>query len=100
MKIQCTLLVTEQFACIVKILTLLQTYFNAPEGDEPLALDMEGMGKGEIWINGQSIGRYWTAVASGTCDGCSYTGNFRPTKCHSGCGQATQRWYEHSVDII
>jgi len=26
-----------------------------------LALDMEGMGKGQIWINGQSIGRYWTA---------------------------------------
>uniref|UniRef100_A0A6N2N6L2 Beta-galactosidase n=1 Tax=Salix viminalis TaxID=40686 RepID=A0A6N2N6L2_SALVM len=39
-------------------LTWHKAYFNAPEGDEPLALDMEGMGKGQLWINGQSIGRY------------------------------------------
>ena len=70
-----------------------QAYFNAPKGDEPLALDMEGMGKGQIWINGQSIGRYWTAYASGDCNGCSYTGTFRPPKCQVGCGQPTQRWY-------
>ncbi|KAE8707112.1 Beta-galactosidase 5 [Hibiscus syriacus] len=70
-----------------------KAYFNAPEGDEPLALDMESMGKGEIWINGQSIGRYWTAYAHGDCSGCSYAGTFRPTKCQLGCGQPTQRWY-------
>ena len=71
---------------------MLQTYFNAPEGDEPLALDMESMGKGQIWINGQSIGRYWTAYAHGDCNGCSYAGTFRPPKCQLGCGQPTQRW--------
>ncbi|KAK7307507.1 hypothetical protein VNO77_40637 [Canavalia gladiata] len=74
-------------------LTWHKTYFNAPEGNEPLALDMEGMGKGQIWINGQSIGRYWTAPASGNCDDCSYAGTFRPPKCQVGCGQPTQRWY-------
>ncbi|KAF3440738.1 hypothetical protein FNV43_RR19024 [Rhamnella rubrinervis] len=74
-------------------LTWHKTYFNAPEGDEPLALDMEGMGKGQIWINGQSIGRYWTAYASGNCNECSYAGTFRPPKCQVGCGQPTQRWY-------
>ncbi|KAK3224226.1 hypothetical protein Dsin_011251 [Dipteronia sinensis] len=74
-------------------LTWHKTYFNAPDGDEPLALDMEGMGKGQIWINGESIGRYWTAYASGNCNGCSYTGGFRPTKCQLGCGQPTQKWY-------
>ncbi|KAH7566338.1 hypothetical protein JRO89_XS08G0140000 [Xanthoceras sorbifolium] len=74
-------------------LTWHKAYFNAPEGDEPLALDMLGMGKGQIWINGQSIGRYWTAYASGNCNGCSYTGAYRPTKCQLGCGQPTQRWY-------
>ncbi|KAJ0098094.1 hypothetical protein Patl1_29003 [Pistacia atlantica] len=52
----------------------LAAYFNAPEGDEPLALDMQGMGKGQIWINGQSIGRYWTAYANGNCSGCNYAG--------------------------
>ncbi|KAG7969843.1 hypothetical protein I3843_07G053100 [Carya illinoinensis] len=74
-------------------LTWHKTYFNAPEGDEPLALDMEGMGKGQIWINGQSIGRYWTAYASGNCNGCSYAGTFKPPKCQLGCGKPTQRWY-------
>ncbi|RVX16799.1 Beta-galactosidase 3 [Vitis vinifera] len=68
-------------------------FFNAPEGDEPLALDMEGMGKGQVWINGQSIGRYWTAYANGNCQGCSYSGTYRPPKCQLGCGQPTQRWY-------
>ncbi|KAG8497589.1 hypothetical protein CXB51_008836 [Gossypium anomalum] len=70
-----------------------KAYFDAPEGDEPLALDMESMGKGQIWINGQSIGRYWTAYAHGDCSGCSYSGTFRPTKCQHGCGQPTQKWY-------
>ncbi|TKY55863.1 Beta-galactosidase 3 [Spatholobus suberectus] len=36
-------------------LTWHRTYFDAPEGDEPLALDMEGMGKGQIWINGKVL---------------------------------------------
>ncbi|KAI4327674.1 hypothetical protein L6164_020103 [Bauhinia variegata] len=74
-------------------LTWHKTYFDAPEGDEPLALDMEGMGKGQIWINGQSIGRYWTAIATGNCNECIYSGSFRPQKCQLGCGQPTQRWY-------
>ncbi|CAN1225850.1 Beta-galactosidase 3 [Linum perenne] len=74
-------------------LTWHKAYFNAPAGDEPLALDMLGMGKGQVWINGQSIGRYWTAFANGQCNGCSYAGSFRPPKCQLGCGQPTQRWY-------
>nr|KYP61873.1 Beta-galactosidase 3 [Cajanus cajan] len=36
-----------------------KTTFDAPEGDEPVALDLSSMGKGEAWVNGQSIGRYW-----------------------------------------
>lgn len=75
----------------IKTISLLQSIFDAPEGDEPLALDMEGMGKGQIWINGQSVGRYWTAFANGDCNGCSYAGGFKPTKCQTGCGQPTQR---------
>ncbi|KAK7367342.1 hypothetical protein VNO80_09353 [Phaseolus coccineus] len=74
-------------------LTWHKTYFDAPDGDEPLALDMEGMGKGQIWINGLSIGRYWTVPAAGDCKGCSYAGTFRPPKCQVGCGEPTQRWY-------
>ncbi|KAL0282594.1 UNVERIFIED_CONTAM: Beta-galactosidase 3 [Sesamum angustifolium] len=74
-------------------LTWHKAYFNAPGGDEPLALDMSSMGKGQVWVNGQSLGRYWTAYATGNCNGCSYTGSYRPPKCQLGCGQPTQRWY-------
>ncbi|MQL78912.1 hypothetical protein Taro_011332 [Colocasia esculenta] len=75
-------------------LTWYKAFFNAPGGDEPLALDMGSMGKGQVWINGQSIGRYWTAYApNGDCNGCSYAGTYRPPKCQSGCGEPTQRWY-------
>ncbi|XP_054818524.1 beta-galactosidase 5 [Prosopis cineraria] len=70
-----------------------KAYFNAPVGNEPLALDLSSMGKGQVWINGQSIGRYWTAYAKGNCNTCSYENTFRPVKCQLGCGQPTQRWY-------
>ncbi|KAL0360640.1 UNVERIFIED_CONTAM: Beta-galactosidase 3 [Sesamum radiatum] len=70
-----------------------KAYFDAPSGDEPLALDMRSMGKGQVWINGQNIGRYWMAYANGNCGVCHYAGTFRATKCQRGCGQPTQRWY-------
>ncbi|KAL1180420.1 hypothetical protein V6Z11_A03G229700 [Gossypium hirsutum] len=74
-------------------LTWYKAFFNAPGGDNPLALDMSGMGKGQVWINGESIGRYWTISVNGNCTGCSYVGAFRQTKCHFGCGGPTQQWY-------
>lgn len=75
-------------------LTWYKTYFNAPAGNEPLALDMGSMGKGQIWINGQSIGRYWPAYkASGSCGYCDYRGTYSEKKCQSNCGEASQRWY-------
>ncbi|KAH1235442.1 Beta-galactosidase 6 [Glycine max] len=36
-----------------------QTAFDSPKGDEPVALNLESMGKGQAWVNGESIGRYW-----------------------------------------
>ncbi|XP_057419839.1 beta-galactosidase 6-like [Lotus japonicus] len=36
-----------------------KTTFDTPEGVDPVALDLSSMGKGEAWVNGQSIGRYW-----------------------------------------
>ncbi|XP_048133867.1 beta-galactosidase-like isoform X1 [Rhodamnia argentea] len=75
-------------------LTWYKATFNAPPGRSPLALDMSSMGKGEIWINGQSIGRHWPAyTARGSCGGCSYAGTFNENKCRSNCGEASQRWY-------
>ncbi|KAH7565478.1 hypothetical protein ACOSP7_020134 [Xanthoceras sorbifolium] len=75
-------------------LTWFKTTFNAPAGNAPLALDMGSMGKGQVWINGQSVGRYWPAYkATGTCGYCSYTGTYNEKKCLSNCGEASQRWY-------
>ncbi|PIN14033.1 Beta-galactosidase [Handroanthus impetiginosus] len=74
-------------------LTWYKAYFNAPRGNEPLALDLQSMGKGQVWINGQSIGRYWTTYAKGQCNTCSYGGTYRQGKCQYGCGKPTQRWY-------
>ncbi|XP_022844468.1 beta-galactosidase-like [Olea europaea var. sylvestris] len=75
-------------------LTWYKSTFNAPDGDGPLALDMNSMSKGQVWINGQSIGRYWNQYkASGSCDTCNYAGWFNEKKCLSNCGEASQRWY-------
>lgn len=39
--------------------TWFKTYFDEPEGKDPLAIRVTGMTKGMIWVNGKSIGRYW-----------------------------------------
>ncbi|CAL0308723.1 unnamed protein product [Lupinus luteus] len=75
-------------------LTWYKTTFDAPAGVAPLALDMGSMGKGQVWINGQSLGRYWPAYkASGSCEYCNYAGKYNEKKCGSNCGEASQRWY-------
>lgn len=72
---------------------MFQTTFDAPEGNDPLGLDMISMGKGEVWINGQSIGRHWPGyIATGSCEQCYYGGTFDEKKCLIGCGQPSQRW--------
>ncbi|XP_065881452.1 beta-galactosidase 16-like [Euphorbia lathyris] len=45
-------------------LTWYKTVFDAPLGDLPVALNLGSMGKGEAWVNGQSIGRYWPSYRS------------------------------------
>ncbi|XP_078438896.1 beta-galactosidase 2-like isoform X2 [Wolffia australiana] len=78
-------------------LTWYKAMFDAPEGDGPLALDMGTMGKGQVWINGLSIGRHWPSyVARGSCPGqahCNYAGWYDESKCQTGCGDPSQRWY-------
>ena len=39
----------------------MQTLFDAPMGNDPVALNLSSMGKGEAWVYGQSIGRYWSS---------------------------------------
>ncbi|EEF48062.1 beta-galactosidase, putative [Ricinus communis] len=75
-------------------LTWYKATFDAPEGNDPVALDMSSMGKGQIWVNGQSIGRHWPAyTARGSCSACNYAGTYDDKKCRSNCGEPSQRWY-------
>ncbi|XP_027363204.1 beta-galactosidase-like [Abrus precatorius] len=75
-------------------LTWYKATFSAPASNDPLALDMSSMGKGEVWINGQSIGRHWPAyIAHGNCNNCNYAGFYTDNKCRINCGQPSQRWY-------
>lgn len=81
------------FYCI-SFIYRIQAVFIAPGGNEPLALDMGSMGKGEMWINGHSIGRHWPGYkAHGNCGSCNYAGSYNEKKCNTNCGQPSQRWY-------
>ncbi|XP_062013758.1 beta-galactosidase 8 [Rosa rugosa] len=77
-------------------LTWYKTQFDAPGGSNPVALDFTGMGKGEAWVNGQSIGRYWPtniAPKSGCPDTCNYRGAYSSDKCRKNCGKPSQELY-------
>lgn len=75
--------------------TWFKTMFDAPEGNGPVAIDLGSMGKGQAWVNGHLIGRYWSLVApeSGCPSSCNYAGTYSDSKCRSNCGIATQSWY-------
>jgi hypothetical protein len=68
----------------------------------PYVLDLGSMGKGQAFVNGKPIGRYWNiigTVGSFTNDQfradpkCSYTDFWAPAKCRGEFGKATQRFY-------
>ncbi|KAL9146475.1 hypothetical protein ABFS82_13G112700 [Erythranthe guttata] len=77
-------------------LTWYKTAFFAPEGKGPVSLNLSGMGKGEAWVNGQSIGRYWSSYlspSSGCSEDCDYRGTYDASKCFKNCGQPAQTLY-------
>lgn len=73
----------------------------APLGLDPVVVDLQGMGKGYAWVNGQSLGRTWPSYDADE-DGCSddpcdYRGEYSDTKCVTNCGKPSQRWF---VDLL
>lgn len=77
-------------------LTWYKTNFDAPSGNNPIALDLTGMGKGEAWVNGQSLGRYWPtniAPSGGCTNSCNYRGSYKSDKCLKNCGKPSQTLY-------
>lgn len=77
-------------------MTWYKTTFKAPLGNDPVVLDLQGMGKGFAWVNGYNLGRYWPsylAEADGcSSDPCDYRGQYDNNKCVTNCGQPSQRW--------
>lgn len=49
------------FWLIILMMNMDQTTFDSPPGVDPVALNLGSMGKGEAWVNGLSIGRYWVS---------------------------------------
>lgn len=80
---------------IPSILSWYKTYFDSPDGNDPVVLDFSSMGKGEAWVNGHHIGRYWTLVApkDGCQEICDYRGAYNSDKCNTNCGKPTQTRY-------
>ncbi|XP_057839165.2 beta-galactosidase 8 isoform X2 [Cryptomeria japonica] len=73
-----------------------RTEFNAPKGNNAVALDLTTMSKGQAWVNGHHIGRYFPsfkAPTDGCSDTCDYRGTYSPTNCVTGCGKSSQEWY-------
>ncbi|XP_019151747.1 PREDICTED: beta-galactosidase 15-like [Ipomoea nil] len=72
-----------------------KTFFKTPAGEDSVVLDLTGMGKGVAWVNGHNIGRYWPSFLAKTdgCPQCDYRGNYGGSKCVTGCGKPSQRWY-------
>ncbi|XP_047175416.1 beta-galactosidase 8-like [Vigna umbellata] len=73
-----------------------KTNFASPSGSNPVAINLTGMGKGEAWVNGQSIGRYWPTNASpndGCTNSCNYRGAYQASKCLKNCGKPSQTLY-------
>ncbi|KAK3226688.1 hypothetical protein Dsin_006550 [Dipteronia sinensis] len=73
-----------------------KTTFPSPLGTDPVVVDLLGLGKGEAWVNGKSIGRYWPSITAPK-DGCPYKCDYNQSydggKCVTNCGKSTQRYY-------
>ncbi|XVE99945.1 hypothetical protein REPUB_Repub03eG0243800 [Reevesia pubescens] len=77
-------------------MTWYKATFKAPSGTDPVVVDLQGMGKGHAWINGNSIGRFWPAQitdSNGCNEECDYRGKYKDNKCLTNCGNPSQRWY-------
>ena len=82
----------------MKIVCVLfdQTTFRVPLGSTPIVVDLQGMGKGVAWVNGNSLGRFWPSymASNESCKPCDdYGGVFHCAHpCKTGCREPSQRW--------
>ncbi|KAJ2710940.1 hypothetical protein H4R19_003495 [Coemansia spiralis] len=69
------------------------------DDDQRLGVDLASMTKGQLWLNGHHLGRYWLRRAPSKashrpCQRCGYGGGFSPDRvCRQHCGEFSQRYY-------
>ncbi|EFA76539.1 glycoside hydrolase family 35 protein [Heterostelium album PN500] len=63
------------------------------------SLNMSGMNKGMIWLNGKHVARYWITKGWG-CNGCSYQGGYTDQLCSTNCGEPSQINYHLPQDWL
>jgi len=84
-------------------LTWWRASFDLPSATPgtPFALDMTGMNKGFVWVNGHGLGRYYMIIGNGggSCS-CDYAGSFGPGKCRVDCGKPSQQYYHVPRDWL
>ena len=67
----------------------LRASFELPKTKAPLALDLGGMTKGMIYLNGECVSRYWTLPATGL----DVTSRYRDNVLNEFSTAPTQRYY-------
>jgi len=63
------------------------------------ALDLNGLFKGLLYVNGYLIGRYYNITGNGNCVDCDYA-KYSSSTCRINCGQSSQRYYHIPADWL
>ncbi|KAL3753903.1 hypothetical protein ACJRO7_001187 [Eucalyptus globulus] len=51
--------------------------------NDPMVVDLQGLGKGTAWVNGHNIGRFWPSYGEDGCTAtCDYRGAYKSDKYH------------------
>eukprot|EP01102_Stenamoeba_stenopodia_P022946 TRINITY_DN9751_c0_g1_i2.p1 TRINITY_DN9751_c0_g1~~TRINITY_DN9751_c0_g1_i2.p1 ORF type:complete len:542 (+),score=125.50 TRINITY_DN9751_c0_g1_i2:3-1628(+) len=84
-------------------LTWFATFLDLPPASSSavFAIDVTGLNRGFLWVNGRGIGRYWlTEGISPPCSGCILTEEYQATNCRIACGLPSQKFYHVPADWL
>eukprot|EP00123_Amoebidium_parasiticum_P017278 comp23780_c0_seq2/m.41251 comp23780_c0_seq2/g.41251 ORF comp23780_c0_seq2/g.41251 comp23780_c0_seq2/m.41251 type:complete len:438 (-) comp23780_c0_seq2:142-1455(-) len=76
-------------------LVWMRSTFTTPFQSGSVAVNLGAFGKGQVWVNGHQLGRFWALKpCQGPCDvTCDYRGSFNDKKCRGSCSALTQQYY-------
>jgi hypothetical protein len=87
-----------------KLIFSRQDIKNAMNSSKPFisfVLQLKSMGKGQAFVNGNAIGRFWNIISGTKClIPCFWFGPFNPKKCLTHCHQPSQEYYHVPADWV